>query len=99
MPGGGTEKQLQIGIYGEDRTPASDLLPTRYDRIVEAIGGHGEYVERPEELKPALERAIRSGKPACVNVRTPLRTEPANPQSGSPTETVLTLKTASGRVY
>ena len=68
--GWGTEKQLQIGIYGEDRTPASDLLPTRYDRIVEAIGGHGEYVERPEELKPALERAIRSGKPACVNVRT-----------------------------
>ena len=68
--GWGTEKQLQIGIYGEDRTPASDLLPTRYDRIVEAIGGHGEYVERPEELKPALERAISSGKPACVNVRT-----------------------------
>jgi acetolactate synthase-1/2/3 large subunit len=66
----GTEKQLQIGIYGEDRTPASDLLPTRYDRIVEALGGHGEYVERPGELKPALERAIESGKPACVNVRT-----------------------------
>lgn len=66
----GTEKQLQIGIYGEDRTPASDLLPTRYDRIVEAIGGHGEYVERPEELEPALKRAIESGMPACVNVRT-----------------------------
>ena len=66
----GTEKQLQIGIYGEDRTPASDLLPTRYDRIVEAIGGHGEYVERVEDLAPALRRALESGKPACVNVRT-----------------------------
>ncbi len=68
--GWGTEKQLQIGIYGEDRTPASDLLPTRYDRIVKTLGGHGEYVEKPEELEPALKRAIDSGKPACVNVRT-----------------------------
>ena len=42
---------------------------TRYDRVVEALGGHGEYVERPEEIRPALERAFASGKPACVNVK------------------------------
>jgi acetolactate synthase-1/2/3 large subunit len=35
---------------------------------VEALGGHGEHVERAEELAPALERAVASGKPACVNV-------------------------------
>jgi acetolactate synthase-1/2/3 large subunit len=47
----------------------SDLAPgTRYDRLVEALGGHGELVERPEEVGPALERAFRSGLPACVNV-------------------------------
>jgi acetolactate synthase-1/2/3 large subunit len=47
----------------------SDLAPgTRYDRVVEALGGHGELVERPEEVGPALERAFRSGLPACVNV-------------------------------
>jgi acetolactate synthase I/II/III large subunit len=43
-------------------------LPSRYDRIVEALGGHGECVERPDELAPAVERAIASGRPACVNV-------------------------------
>ena len=43
-------------------------LPTRYDRVVEALGGHGEHVERAEDLEPALGRAVASGKPACVNV-------------------------------
>ncbi|MBO0683176.1 MAG: hypothetical protein J2P45_08490, partial [Candidatus Dormibacteraeota bacterium] len=47
----------------------ADLAPgTRYDRVVEALGGYGELVERPEEIGPALERAFRSGLPACVNV-------------------------------
>jgi acetolactate synthase-1/2/3 large subunit len=41
---------------------------TRYDRVVEALGGHGELVERPEHIAPALARAFRSGLPACVNV-------------------------------
>jgi acetolactate synthase-1/2/3 large subunit len=41
---------------------------TRYDRVVEALGGYGELVDRPEEIKPALERAFKSGLPACVNV-------------------------------
>ena len=38
--------------------------------MVEALGGHGELVERPDELRPALERAFASGKPALVNVLT-----------------------------
>jgi acetolactate synthase-1/2/3 large subunit len=62
-------REPQISVFGEDRAPATTLLPTRYDKIVEAMGGHGEYVERPEEIRPALERAFDSGKPACVNVR------------------------------
>jgi acetolactate synthase-1/2/3 large subunit len=50
---------------------AADLRPgTRYDQVVEALGGHGELVSEPAELKPALERAFASGKPACVNVLT-----------------------------
>jgi acetolactate synthase-1/2/3 large subunit len=36
--------------------------------VVEALGGHGEYCERPDEIRPALERAAASGKPALVNV-------------------------------
>ena len=63
----GIDWQIQMGVYG--RTVASDLLPTRYDRIVEAMGGHGEHVERCEDLAPAIERAIASGRPALVNVQ------------------------------
>jgi acetolactate synthase-1/2/3 large subunit len=33
------------------------------------LGGHGEYVEDPNEIRPALERAAASGKPALVNVK------------------------------
>jgi acetolactate synthase-1/2/3 large subunit len=58
----------QGAIYGWDRLEATLLGYTRYDKVVEAFGGHGEYVERPEELRPALERAAASGKPALVNV-------------------------------
>lgn len=59
----------QIQFYGPDRTPACRLAPTRYDQMIEALGGHGEWVERPEEIRPALERALGAGKPAVVNVR------------------------------
>jgi acetolactate synthase-1/2/3 large subunit len=42
----------------------------RYDKVVEALGGYGELVQRPEEIRPALERAFASGLPACINVLT-----------------------------
>ena len=58
----------QGALYGWDRLSATLLDFTRYDKVVEALGGHGELVERPEELRPALERAAASGKPALVNV-------------------------------
>ena len=58
----------QGNIYGWDRLQATLLRFTRYDKVVEALGGHGEFVERPEEIRPALERAAASGKPALVNV-------------------------------
>ena len=62
----------QGAIYGWDRLEAVLLNRTRYDKVVEALGGHGEYVTRPEELRPALERAyaagMASGKPALINV-------------------------------
>ena len=58
----------QISTYGADRVVATELLPTRYDKVVEALGGHGELVTEPKQIRPALERAYASGKPACVNV-------------------------------
>ena len=47
-----------------------DLGFTRYDLMFGAIGCHTEYVEDPEDIRPALERAAASGRPAVVNVRT-----------------------------
>ncbi len=59
----------QVSRYGEARGDIANLLaPTRYDRVVEALGGHGEHVTEPKDIRPALERARASGKPACVNV-------------------------------
>ena len=62
------EHQLQLQHYGAARTVGCELSPTRYDLATIALGGHGEHVERPEDLGPALERALASGLPACVNV-------------------------------
>ncbi|MCA9075353.1 MAG: hypothetical protein KDA93_09990 [Planctomycetaceae bacterium] len=58
----------QAHFFGEERLVATKLAYTRYDKIVEAMGGHGEHVTQPEEIAPAIRRAFDSGKPACVNV-------------------------------
>ncbi|HZI15495.1 MAG TPA: thiamine pyrophosphate-binding protein [Myxococcus sp.] len=58
----------QVQMFGEDKSPATLLAPTRYDKVVEAFGGHGEYVTEPAHIRPALERALASGTVACVNV-------------------------------
>ena len=52
------------------RKPGRELGFTRFDRVAEALGGHGELVEDPNDIKPALERAFDAGVPAIVNVRT-----------------------------
>ena len=62
----GIDRQIQLGLYG--RPVATDLLQSRYEMVVQGLGGHGEYVEKPEDLSPALQRAFASGKPALVNV-------------------------------
>ncbi|HYU20247.1 MAG TPA: thiamine pyrophosphate-binding protein [Chloroflexota bacterium] len=66
--GWASERHRQRELYGPDRLVATDLLPTRYDLVAEALGAHGEHVERPDELGPALKRAFASRRPACVNV-------------------------------
>jgi len=56
--------------YGADRIVACDLSHGNYEKIVEVMGGYGEKVENPSDIRPAIERALSSGKPACVNVIT-----------------------------
>jgi len=63
------EHQIQIRDYGANRAHGCELAPgTRYDLVATALGGHGEHVERGEDLAPALARAFASGRPAVVNV-------------------------------
>ena len=64
----GMIKAAQIGMYGKDRLVASELGHVRYDKWAEGFGGHGELVKKPGDIRPALKRALASGKPACVNV-------------------------------
>ena len=50
--------------------PGQDLGFVRYDKVVESLGGYGELVENPGDIRGALERAFSCGKPALVNVIT-----------------------------
>ncbi|HET9267173.1 MAG TPA: thiamine pyrophosphate-binding protein [Vicinamibacterales bacterium] len=62
------EYQIQLREYGADRTIGCELLPARYDLVSAAFGGHGELVTDAAQLAGAVERAYRSGLPACLNV-------------------------------
>lgn len=63
------EKHPMEFVYGY--SVIADLRPeTRYDQVVEALGGHGELVREPAGLRGAWERSLGSGKPALINVLT-----------------------------
>ena len=65
----GLEKHPMEMLYGY--SVVAELRPgTRYDEVVRALGGHGELAARPDEVRPALERAFASGLPAVVNALT-----------------------------
>jgi len=62
----------QKAIYGEQRMVATQLNYTRYDQMVESLGGRGFWVEEPDGLESALREALqcgREGVPALVNVK------------------------------
>jgi acetolactate synthase I/II/III large subunit len=62
------EYQIQLRQYGAVRAKNCDLLPSRYDRVAEALGGFGALVSTAAGLPDALDRAYLSRKPACINV-------------------------------
>jgi acetolactate synthase-1/2/3 large subunit len=58
----------QVERYGRQKGDVANILaPLRYDRIVEAMDGYGEYVTEPDRIRPALERARNSGKASLIN--------------------------------
>ena len=64
----GIDYHQQMQLYG--RSVATTLLPTRYDKMAEALGAHGEYVSDVEQLPGALSRAFAVHGPSLVMVQT-----------------------------
>lgn len=62
------EYQIQLRRFGAERARYCDLLPSRYDLVVSALGGFGALATSTDELRSALGMAHASGKPACINV-------------------------------
>jgi acetolactate synthase-1/2/3 large subunit len=62
------EYQIQVRDYGEERTLGCELLPSRYEKVCEAFGGYGEYVDDSTAVLPAAKRAIASKLPSCINI-------------------------------
>lgn len=62
----GIDKTFQMAYF--NRAVGTDLRFIRYDQVVEAIGGYAEYVEDPNDVSPAVARAIASQRPSLVNV-------------------------------
>ncbi|NUO52538.1 MAG: acetolactate synthase [Polyangiaceae bacterium] len=59
----------QVELYGQERAVATALEYTRYEKVVEAVGGFGAWVEKIEDLGPALDAAFASKKASCINVK------------------------------
>jgi acetolactate synthase-1/2/3 large subunit len=70
--GWGMERASQV--FAQVAAQAGGMVETelysgaRYDLVAEALGCHGEKVDEPDQLRPALERATESGKPALIQV-------------------------------
>ena len=81
----GIDYHQQVQIFG--KSVATELLPTRYEKLAVALGAHAEYVEEAGQLPGALERALNSGKPSLVNVR-------IQPSPSPLTESIIEQKSA-----
>lgn len=66
--GWGQIRNPQLSFFGEERAVATSLPTTRFDLMVEALGGRGVLIREPKEIGPALERALNSGDVWCINV-------------------------------
>jgi len=59
---------IQDNLFPEGSPRIASLLPAHYEKMAEMVDGHAERVERPEDIQPALERALASNKVSIVHV-------------------------------
>ncbi len=81
------EYQIQLRTYGRDRAIGCEMSPAvRYDLAAGALGAYGELVTKAADVGGALERAVQSGRPACLNVMVERVAAPAiSHRAGGPT--------------
>lgn len=85
----GTIRMYQERTYPH-RVSGTALTNPDFAKFIDAFGGHGEIVERTEELVPAVKRALASGKPAIVEVRT-------NPEQVTNRATIADLRAQAAK--
>jgi acetolactate synthase-1/2/3 large subunit len=85
----GTIRMYQERTYPH-RVSGTALTNPDFARFIEAFGGHGEIVEKTDELVPAVQRALASGKPALVEIR-------MNPEQVTNRATIADLRAQSGK--
>jgi acetolactate synthase-1/2/3 large subunit len=66
--GWGQIRNPQLSFFGAERAVGTSLPFTRFDRMVEALGGTGMHVTAPAEIRPALDKALGSDQVSCINV-------------------------------
>ena len=66
--GWGQIRNPQLSFFGAERAVGTSLPFTRFDRMVDALGGKGVHVTEPAEIRPALDKALASGEVCCINV-------------------------------
>jgi acetolactate synthase-1/2/3 large subunit len=62
------EYQIQLREFGVSRARGCEMRALGYDRVAQAFGAWGERVTRADDMRPAVERALASGQPACIDV-------------------------------
>jgi acetolactate synthase-1/2/3 large subunit len=66
--GWGQIRNPQVSFWGEARAVGTSLPVTRFERVVEALGGRGAYIADPAAIGPALATALASNNVWCINV-------------------------------
>src|SRR5262249_48355511 len=66
--GWGQIRNPQLSFFGAERQVATSLPYTRFDQMVEALGGQGGHVAEPSALRPAVGRGLGLGDVPCINV-------------------------------
>ena len=66
--GWGQIRNPQLSFWGPERAVGTSLRVSRYDLMVEALGGRGAYVTEPAQIRPTLETALASNDVWCINV-------------------------------